>query len=52
MRGNAHPWSIHFLMALSIAAEFISEWDDTWLPLIIIASKFDSRVSYSFGSRW
>ena len=32
VRGNAHPWSISLLMALSSAAEFITEWDGLWFP--------------------
>ena len=45
MRGNAHPWSISLLMALSSAAELSNEWDDLWFPLSIIASKSDFCVS-------
>ena len=52
MRGNAHTWSIYFLMDLSSAAEFSTEWDDLWFPLSIIASKSDFRVSSSIGSIW
>ena len=52
VRGNAHQWSIYLLMDLSSEAEFISEWDDLWFLLSIIASKSDFRVSSSIGSRW
>ena len=52
MRGNAHPWSISLMMALSSADEFSYEGDDLWFPLEIIASKPDFRVSSSIGSIW
>ena len=52
VRGNSHPWSISFLVDFSGAAEFSSEWDYLWFPLIIIASKSDFSVSYLIGSRW
>ena len=52
VRGNAHPWSIYLLMALSSTYEFSTEWDDLWFHLSIIASKSDFRVSSSIGSRW
>ena len=52
VRGNAHPWSISLLMALSSEAELSTEWDDVWFPLSIIASKSDFLVSYSIGLRW
>ena len=49
MRGNYHPWSISLLMALSIAAEFSSNWDDLGFSLSIIASKSYFIVSSSIG---
>ena len=36
MRGNAHPFSISLIMALSSAAEFSTKWDFLWFPLSIM----------------
>ena len=52
VRGNAHPWSIYFLIDLFSAAALSNDWDDLWFLLSIIASKYDFIVSSLIGSRW
>ena len=49
MRGNAHPWSIYLLMALSSAAEFISEWDDCAVSLDPLCTKIRPGVDLFLG---
>ena len=49
VRVNAYPRSMSLLMAFSSAAEFSSEWDGLWFPLISIVSRSDFRISSSIG---